>query len=79
VFNDYKQTVPSEIDYFHSVHNLNNGFSQNFLDIPITFTRVLLDNTFVYKCESAALDLLKFDGYMITIDLSQICDGHKLS
>lgn len=79
VFNDYKQHVPSEIDYFHSVHNLNNGFSQNFLDIPITFTRVLLDNTFVYKCESNALDLSMFDGYMINIDLSQVCNGRKLS
>lgn len=72
VFNDYKQYVPSEIDYFHSVHNLNNKFitqSEEQVTIQISSFQNETD-TYAVICDSQGeLNLLDYLGYSLHIPL----------
>ena len=73
VFNDYKQYVPSEIDYFHSVHNLNNKFitqSEEQVTIQISSFQNETD-TYAVICDSQGeLNLLDYLGYSLHIPLN---------
>lgn len=73
VFNDYKQHVPSKIDYFHSVHNLNNKFitqSEEQITIQISSFQNETD-TYAVICDSQGeLNLLDYLGYSLYIPLN---------
>lgn len=72
VFNDYKQFVPKTIDYFHSVHNLNNKFitqSEEQITIQISSFQNETD-TYAVICDSQGeLNLLDYLGYSLYIPL----------
>lgn len=80
VFNDYKQYVPSEIDYFHSVNNKGNRFITKTELSDLTFVRPYnvdddSDDCYCVVVKSSEIDLLDYVGYCLEIPLDIKAEG----
>lgn len=80
VFNDYKQHVPSKIDYFHSINNKGNRFITKTELHDLTFVRPYNvdddeDDCYCVVIKSSEINLLDYVGYCLEIPLNIKAEG----